>query len=1196
MNRYIVGNGSDTWDLADAYAAVVDGDIIEFEKGFSFDLSGNWIIDKNITLCGYVETNADGGRTLYGWFYGKIVIAENTDVVIEDMCLYSNKEGNAIVVRKGGKLSLKGSIVGSTLNDNPYYLIWNNGGQLDIDNLTLALEGNSKSIATENDGKLNIKNSVELFKIISKNSEVSIENSSIICHTSNGIDSRKSKVEIVDSYIEGSPADAEKRYPVLWGSNSTVVIKNSRIIQPFYTAAICLNDNSSLELENSLVSNMEMYGSRAILRDNIISEVLTVSNLSLCISEGELDIKGENSLKVDIVLNTNSVFRAENLILNRIAHPNVNVLGDSLVRIKSLQAENVDKKELNFKTDDTSEVVDLNNLTKEKSAAAEKVQPTGKVQQTGEVKESVPTIQQLNNLIGLKKVKEEIFNMLDVVDFNIKRVAQGHEPTNPVLHAVFVGNPGTGKTTVARLMGDILFEKGVLPGRNGECVFIEAKESDLITSAVGGTAEVTKKLLNQALGGVLFIDEAYSLVKGGSVNYGKEVIDTILAFMEDHRDEIMLIFAGYTKEMDQFIKQNPGLKSRVPNTFDFEDYSPDEIVQIGNKYLESKSYVLEDQDYYNNYVKNAYKASLDKSNARWIRNVNERILKAVASRVVENDEDDVTTIKNIDIEVAKNNGKFENDGTKKDAMEELNKLIGIKKVKEQVENFVALAEINKKRAEQGKSTSSFSLHSLFLGNPGTGKTTVARLVGEVLYQKGVIAKNKLIEVSKTDLIGQYQGETNNKTRQILESALGGVLFIDEAYALSSGGSRALGQEALDEILKFMEDHRDDIVIIFAGYTKEMGEFLNMNSGLRSRIPNEFDFEDYTMDEIVEIGLLGLDKHDYSLDREVYKKVVKGLYSTNDGSNGRWIRNINEKIITNMSTRVAREGGDNLDEITNEDMEKLIGRSNDNNVKRDAMAELNKLIGIEKVKEQVENFIALAEINKRRIQQGKATTSFSLHSMFLGNPGTGKTTVARLVGEVLYQKGVIAKNKLIEVSRTDLVGQYQGQTTEKTRKVLQSALGGVLFIDEAYTLNSGSSNDVGQEALDEILKFMEDHRDDIVIIFAGYTKEMGEFLNMNSGLRSRIPNTFDFEDYKEDEIVEIGLLGLDKYGYKLDREYYGEVVKELYRNNDGSNGRWVRNINEKIITNMSTRIAREGGDNLDEITNEDIEKVKERSDG
>ena len=376
----------------------------------------------------------------------------------------------------------------------------------------------------------------------------------------------------------------------------------------------------------------------------------------------------------------------------------------------------------------------------------------------------------------------------------------------------------------------------------------------------------------------------------------------------------------------------------------------------------------------------------------------------------------------------------------------------------------------------------------------------------------------------------------------------------------------------------------------------MGEFLNMNSGLRSRIPNTFDFEDYTEEEIVGIGLLGLDRYNYKLDREYYSQVIKNLYKNNDGSNGRWIRNINEKIITNMSTRVAREGGEVLDEITNEDIGKLVEQDVRDISEKDAMTELNKLIGIKKVKEQVEQFVALAEVNKRRAEQGKTNSSFSLHSMFLGNPGTGKTTVARLVGKVLYQKGVISEDKLVEVSRTDLVAGYVGQTTEKTRKVLESALGGVLFIDEAYTLNSGGSNDFGQEALDEILKFMEDHRDDIVIIFAGYTKEMGEFLNMNSGLRSRIPNTFDFEDYREEEIVEIGLLGLDKYGYELDREYYGEVVKNLYRNNDGSNGRWVRNINEKIITNMSTRIAREGGDNLDEITNEDIEKVKERIDG
>lgn len=213
---------------------------------------------------------------------------------------------------------------------------------------------------------------------------------------------------------------------------------------------------------------------------------------------------------------------------------------------------------------------------------------------------------------------------------------------------------------------------------------------------------------------------------------------------------------------------------------------------------------------------------------------------------------------------------------------------------------------------------------------------------------------------------------------------------------------------------------------------------------------------------------------------------------------------------------------------------------------------------------------------------------------MGNPGTGKTTVARIVGSILYQKGVISQNKFIEVSRSDLVGGYIGHTAIKTKEVLESALGGVLFIDEAYTLSSGGANDFGKEAIDEILKFMEDHRRDIVIIFAGYTKEMAEFLEMNSGLRSRIPTTFDFEDYTPEEIVQIGLLGLHKQDYEVNEALYAEVVTQNYSvTNDHSNGRWVRNLNERLLRYVSTRVNREGSTDYNTITDQDIENVRER---
>lgn len=233
-------------------------------------------------------------------------------------------------------------------------------------------------------------------------------------------------------------------------------------------------------------------------------------------------------------------------------------------------------------------------------------------------------------------------------------------------------------------------------------------------------------------------------------------------------------------------------------------------------------------------------------------------------------------------------------------------------------------------------------------------------------------------------------------------------------------------------------------------------------------------------------------------------------------------------------------------------------------KLSAFEALDQMIGLNRVKEQVKEFVAVSVVNKKRMEKGLSVNTQTLHSIFAGNPGTGKTTVARLLGQLLFEKGVIKKNLLIETSRADLVAQYIGQTAVKTRKVLESALGGILFIDEAYTLTPNSDNDFGGEAINEILKFMEDHRAEIMIIFAGYSNEMEKFLQTNSGLKSRIPNTFDFEDYSSDEMIDIGLSMLRADKYEVNEEIYKDVfLNNLKLSNDHSNGRWVRNFNESI---------------------------------
>ena len=250
--------------------------------------------------------------------------------------------------------------------------------------------------------------------------------------------------------------------------------------------------------------------------------------------------------------------------------------------------------------------------------------------------------------------------------------------------------------------------------------------------------------------------------------------------------------------------------------------------------------------------------------------------------------------------------------------------------------------------------------------------------------------------------------------------------------------------------------------------------------------------------------------------------------------------------------------------------------------------LEEMIGLSLVKSQVKEFIAMAQINKKRAEQGLATSIMTLHSLFLGNPGTGKTTVARLIGSLLYEKGIVKSDKFVETSRSDLVGKYIGHTALKTKEVLESARGGVLFIDEAYTLSTGGEEDFGIEAINEILKFMEDNRQDIVIIFAGYTDDMNHFLDMNEGLKSRIPNVFDFEDYTIEQLTQIGLNELDSKGLKVNQQFYEELVRDKFaKTNDFSNGRWIRNINEKLLKKQAIRFMENEQIDLTTITDEDI---------
>ncbi len=411
--------------------------------------------------------------------------------------------------------------------------------------------------------------------------------------------------------------------------------------------------------------------------------------------------------------------------------------------------------------------------------------------------------------------------------------------------------------------------------------------------------------------------------------------------------------------------------------------------------------------------------------------------------------------------------------TVEEILSDINGLVGLPEVKERVNELIKYLDYTKKIDIEGFN----NLNMIFKGNSGTGKTTVARLFAELFYKLGFIRQNKIIEVTSKDLIGSHLGETAPKTQSVIDSALDGVLFIDEAYTImaSKGGSSSnYPAECMATICKAMELYKDRLVIIFAGYTKEMNDFINENQGLMSRIGYELEFSDFSKDELIQIFKDEVNGNGFTLEDGVESKIEKLIIKNKIGrnfGNARFVTNLFDKLVITHSANYTDEA--NLKIITNKDVEVFESTvKNEERTVDNILEDLNSLTGLNKVKETINGFISVIELNKKL----NKAPDFNMHMIFKGNAGTGKTTVARLVAEVYYNLGYIKRNKLVEVQSQDLIGEYLGQTGPKTQSVIESALDGVLFIDEAYAImeHSGSNASYSAECVATLLKAMEDY--------------------------------------------------------------------------------------------------------------------------
>ncbi len=525
----------------------------------------------------------------------------------------------------------------------------------------------------------------------------------------------------------------------------------------------------------------------------------------------------------------------------------------------------------------------------------------------------------------------------------------------------------------------------------------------------------------------------------------------------------------------------------------------------------------------------------------------------------------------------------------------LDELVGLEELKDEIKNHVKYLNFLKLRQEKGFSDAeNISLHSVFTGNPGTGKTTVVKMLGQIYRSMGLLSKGHVKEVDRSHLIGEYIGQTAPKVKKALEEAKGGILFIDEAYSLAreADDSKDFGREVIEVLVKEMSDGNKDVAIMVAGYPREMENFLDSNPGLKSRFKHFFHFDDYLPEELHQIALLAAKQRAVTISDDADKYLFDALteaFRNRDRTfgNARFAHNVVEEAKMNLGLRLMQRSDvkelnpDELSLIVADDIKKVFDTKRKKKTKikvnekllRDALKELNSLIGIQNIKDEINELVKLVRFYE---EEGKDILNrFSLHSVFIGNPGTGKTTVARIVAKVYKALGLLERGHTVEVDRQGLVAGYIGQTALKVDEVIKDAKGGVLFIDEAYSLGEG--NDYGREAIETLLKRMEDMRGEFAVIVAGYTEPMNRFINSNPGLKSRFDKTYSFNDYSVDELMEIALSLLKKESLQPDEAatvYLKKYIANLYdyRDKHFGNAREIRKVIERAIQNQHLRLA------------------------
>ena len=779
----------------------------------------------------------------------------------------------------------------------------------------------------------------------------------------------------------------------------------------------------------------------------------------------------------------------------------------------------------------------------------------GKFDAKGQREEGIMT------LVGIAGVKAAALGLVKALLLDEKREVHSRVCLEDVYNFVFVGNPGTGKTTVAELMGKMLEELEVrkpapatatpapgtpAPASGGAAAAAQPAPPPSPTTKPF-VAEFGYKLKQEgsvkfnamvdptAPTRVLFIDEVYQLDPAGSAE-GAAITNTLLDVTETRRKELSVFVAGYKEDVQGWLGYNSGLPSRFRAPITFEDFTEAQLRATFIKRVRAKGWELAPIPSARAGITTAVIAARRLAagggrkgfaNARTVRSfvdaalrrANERIGAASPPLVTQRDLCTLTPADVLGEPI---------DPSTSPAIRELEGMLGLAAVKTAVRGFVQLVRDNAAAELLGEPTSDVPLHRLFLGNPGTGKTETAKLYGRVLRELGMLSSGELELKNASQLEGAHEGATKDIVNRLFDGIKGKVLLIDEAYQLATS---KYGQDALDVIVERVQGTPgEDFAVVMCGYTDKMDAMLRTcNSGLASRFKRDaaFMFEDYDEGDLARIMCIMAPKLGLSVRPEVAEAAVKNVLSKQrmrpNFGNGREVKNLLLKASAKLRDDVAqgKEGA----AIRRSEEDRCIVLSEGDFFKPvvqgaalEALAEMRSNKG---VWDYVSDLMEQVNLQRQRAEESTPgdpvefnAAQFFHHYTFVGEPGTGKSTGARAFGQVYYGLGLLGSpDNFVERKAIDLIGPTQNSSAPLVNAAMDEALGGVLLIDEAGAMAQKDARlSVGAgEAVNALLANITHprYKNKLLIILTDYRHNIDKLFGMNEGLRSRFSRMIEF---------------------------------------------------------------------------------------